>query len=102
MSSRADVRFSDDLMAKVEAESVRKEVTISEVIRLAVEEYFQRDQQRQMLELMLYETMRTYSAVLRRLDMIDPKGELSDTLLAELTEASREDAASYMKQRKST
>lgn len=93
--------FPDDLGAKVVEESDRKKVTYADVIRLAVEEYFQRDRQRQNLEVLLseihaaqFESVKTRAVVLRCFDMTGK--ELSDEMLEE----AGKDAEEYIKQRR--
>lgn len=87
-------RFPDELATKVDEESARKQITASDVIRQAVEDYFQRDRQRQNFETMLYEVIRTRAVLLRCFDMAGT--ELSEELLEE----AGKDATEYLEQRR--
>lgn len=87
-------RFPDELAVKVDEETERKKSTATDVIRRAVEEYFQRDRERQELETLLYEVIRTRAVLLRSLDMSGK--DFSDELLEE----AGKDAQAYLESRK--
>ncbi len=86
--------FPDDLGTKVVAESDRRKVTYADVIRHAVEEYFNRERARQNFEALLFEVVKTRAVVLRCFDMAGK--ELSDDVLAEAAK----DADAYLVQRR--
>lgn len=96
MSKNFSFIFSDELAKKVTDESERKKSTVTDVIRGAVETYFQRDQERREIETLTYEVIRTRSVVLRGLNITDKAGE------AELLEEAGKDATEYLEQQKTT
>jgi len=85
--------FPDGLSTKIVEESDRKKVTYADVVRQAVEEYFQRDRQRQNYEALLFEVVKNRAVLLRCFDMAGK--ELSADVLAE----AGKDAEAYLAQR---
>jgi predicted DNA-binding protein len=92
MSRNFSFRFPDELATKVDAEAARRALPYAEVIRQAVEEYFQRAPQ-QNVEAVLFEVVKTRAVMLRCFDM------LGKELSAELLEESAKDAVSYLEER---
>jgi len=93
MARNYSFKLPDDLAAQVDEESDRRKVTYTDVIRQAVEEYFQRDRQRQNFEALLFEVVKNRAVVLRCFDMAGK--ELSEAVLAE----AGKDADAYLVQR---
>ena len=86
--------FPDDLTTKIVEESDRRHVTYADVVRQAVEEYFQRDRQRQNFEALFWEVVRNRAVLLRCFDMAGK--ELSEELLEE----AGKDATAYLEQKR--
>lgn len=86
-------KCSDEMLRRIEAEAKRKEKTISDVIRNAVEYYFTQDVRQQNLELLLYEIVKTRAVVVRTAAVDTGEMEV-------LCEAAGEDAKAYLEERK--
>ncbi len=86
-------KLPDDLAAKVDDEADHRKLTYTDVIRQAVEEYFQRDRQRQNFEALVFEVVKNRAVLLRCFDMAGK--ELSEELLEEAAK----DATDYLAQR---
>ncbi len=84
--------FPDDLTTKIVEESDRRKVTYADVVRQAVEEYFQRDRQRHNFEALLFEVVKNRAVLLRCFDMVGK--ELSAAVLEE----AGKDATVYLEQ----
>ena len=86
-------KLPDDLAAKVDDEADHRKLTYTDVIRQAVEEYFQRDRQRQNFEALVFEVVKNRAVLLRCFDMAGKE------LSAELLEEAGKDATAYLAQR---
>ncbi len=85
-------RVPEELAVKIEAEVERRKTTATDIIRQAVEDYFQREKGRQNFETLLFEVIRTRAILLRSFDMAGK--EFSDELLDE----AGKDAKAYVEQ----
>jgi hypothetical protein len=86
-------KFSEAMWAEIEAEAERLKQTSSDVVRLAITEYFNRDRKQSNLELLLYEIVKTRAVIMRA---VDP----DETLTADVLEWAEKDAETYLKERK--
>lgn len=87
-------RASEELAAKVEAESERRKITATDIIRQIVEAYFQQEKGQQKFETLLFEVAKTRAVILRLADMAGKA--LTDDLLEE----AGKDAVEYVEQEK--
>jgi hypothetical protein len=87
-------KFSEAMWAEIEAEAERLKQTSSDVVRLAIAEYFNRDKKRSNLERLVYEEAKTRAMVAR---VIDPEGTL---ITDELLEWAGKDAEMYLEKGK--
>ena len=87
-------KFSEAMWAEIEAEADRLKQTSSDVVRLAIAEYFNRDRKQSNLELLLYEIVKTRAVIMRA---VDPEATEITDIIIELGEG---DAEAHLKKRK--
>jgi predicted DNA-binding protein len=93
MSRNFSFRFPDALATKVDAEAARRALPYAEIIRQAVEAYFEPAPQEQHGAAILLEVVKTRAVMLRCFDMAGT--ELSADVLVE----AEKDAEAYLEER---